>query len=49
MIAFNFCQPLLMNRVIKLSTEVITDWTNNVGYGLIGAYFLVYMGIAVRI
>ena len=43
----SFCQPFLINKAIILSVEPVTDKTNNVGYGLIGAYFLVYTGIAV--
>jgi ATP-binding cassette subfamily C (CFTR/MRP) protein 1 len=47
LIAFNFCQPVLINRAILLSVEDVDDWTDHVGYGLIGAYILVYIGIAV--
>ena len=46
--ALNFCQPFLINRAIRLSQEAIDNGTTQVGYGLIGAYFLVYVGIAVR-
>ncbi|KAJ5832236.1 hypothetical protein N7474_000547, partial [Penicillium riverlandense] len=46
-VAFNFCQPLLLTRSLKFFEEPITSYTNNVGYGLIGAYFLVYVGLAV--
>jgi ATP-binding cassette subfamily C (CFTR/MRP) protein 1 len=49
LIALTFCQPLLINRAVILSGEDVTDWTTNVGYGLIGAYILVYVGIAVCI
>ena len=45
--ALNFCQPFLINRAIRLSQEPITDETTQIGYGLIGAYFFVYVGIAV--
>ncbi|KAK5651320.1 hypothetical protein OQA88_12616 [Cercophora sp. LCS_1] len=45
--ALMFCQPFLINRTIRLSQEAITDETEQTGYGLIGAYFLVYVGIAV--
>lgn len=48
LIAFTFCQPLLINRSIKLSNEPVTEQTTKYGYGLIGAYVLVYTGIAVR-
>lgn len=46
MIAFNFCQPFLVQRTISLSQEPVNKATTNVGHGLIGAYFLVYCGIA---
>ncbi|KAH8602264.1 P-loop containing nucleoside triphosphate hydrolase protein [Bisporella sp. PMI_857] len=45
--AFNFCQPFLLERAIRLSAEPINQDTNNYGYGLIGAYILVYIGIAI--
>lgn len=48
LIAFNFCQPFLINSAINLSQEPVNDRTTNNGYGLIGAYILVYIGIAVR-
>ncbi|AEO64844.1 uncharacterized protein THITE_35966 [Thermothielavioides terrestris NRRL 8126] len=47
LIALNFCQPFLINHAIKLSQEAINDETTQRGYGLIGAYLLVYVGIAV--
>lgn len=47
LIALNFSQPFLINRAIKLSNEPISEETTNIGYGLIGAYILVYTGIAV--
>ena len=47
--ALVFCQPFLINRAVKLSQEPITTETTQYGYGLIGAYFLVYVGIAVRL
>jgi ATP-binding cassette, subfamily C (CFTR/MRP), member 1 len=47
LIALNFCQPFLINRAIKLSEEPITEATTKIGYGLIGAYVFVYVGIAV--
>ncbi|KAM7200841.1 hypothetical protein V8F20_005083 [Naviculisporaceae sp. PSN 640] len=45
--ALNFSQPFLINRAIRLSQEPITHETTQIGYGLIGAYFFVYVGIAV--
>lgn len=47
--AFNFCQPFLLARAIELSAQPINHETNNYGYGLIGAFVLVYLGIAVCI
>jgi ATP-binding cassette subfamily C (CFTR/MRP) protein 1 len=47
LIAFSFCQPLLINRAIYLSVDDVTPWTTQVGYGLIGAYIIVYVGAAV--
>ncbi len=45
--ALSFCQPFLINHAITLSQDQITNETTQKGYGLIGAYFLVYVGIAV--
>ncbi len=45
--ALSFCQPFLINHAITLSQEQISNETTQRGYGLIGAYFLVYVGIAV--
>ncbi|KAF2873543.1 P-loop containing nucleoside triphosphate hydrolase protein [Massariosphaeria phaeospora] len=47
LIAFNFCQPFLINRAIAYSSEPNTSQTSNIGYGLIGAYVLVYVGISI--
>ena len=47
LIAFNFCQPFLIQRAISFSSRSKSEDPNDVGYGLIGAYFLVYTGIAV--
>ena len=44
---FTFCQPFLITRAIDLSQEPATQASLNDGYGLIGAYFIVYLGIAV--
>lgn len=46
-VAFNFCQPLLLTRSLKFFEEPVNSYTNDIGYGLIGAYFLVYVGLAV--
>jgi ATP-binding cassette subfamily C (CFTR/MRP) protein 1 len=47
--AFNFCQPFLIERAIKLSLEPVDKTTTQYGLGLIGAYVFVYCGIAVSI
>ena len=47
LIAFNFCQPFLIQRAISFSSQSKVQDPNNIGYGLIGAYFLVYSGIAI--
>ncbi|KAL5115336.1 hypothetical protein ACEQ8H_006781 [Pleosporales sp. CAS-2024a] len=47
LIGFNFCQPFLINRAVKFSQQPVTPQTTNIGYGLIGAYFLVFLGMAV--
>ncbi|KAF2731990.1 ABC multidrug transporter-like protein [Polyplosphaeria fusca] len=47
LIAFNFCQPFLINRAISYTEEQDHSQTKNIGYGLIGAYILVYVGIAI--
>ncbi len=47
LVGLNFSQPFLINTAINLSAEPVNDQTTNIGYGLIGAYALVYIGIAV--
>ncbi|KAL4924344.1 putative ABC multidrug transporter [Aspergillus undulatus] len=47
LVALNFCQPLLLHRSLSFSTEPVSSATNNIGYGLIGAYILVYVGLGV--
>ena len=47
LVVFNVSQPLLIRRVIDFLNEPENDDTRNVGYGLIGAYVLVYAGLAV--
>ncbi|KAJ5279863.1 hypothetical protein N7478_005235 [Penicillium angulare] len=46
-VAFNFSQPLLLTRSLSYFNEPVNQATNNIGYGLIGAYALVYLGLAV--
>ncbi|PVH92952.1 hypothetical protein DM02DRAFT_697942, partial [Periconia macrospinosa] len=47
LIAFNFCQPFLIHKAVTFSQQSVTTQTSNIGYGLIGAYILVFVGIAV--
>ena len=47
LVAFTFCQPFLITRAIDLSTQPVTQASMNDGYGLIGAYLIVYVGIAI--
>lgn len=47
LIGFNFCQPFLINRAVKYSEDAPSAQGDNIGYGLIGAYILVFVGIAV--
>jgi hypothetical protein len=47
LIGFMYSQPFLINRAIKLSVEPVNEQTTNYGYGLIGAYVIVYIGMAV--
>jgi len=48
LVAFNISQPFLINRAINFIDTSKTVQPNNVGYGLIGAFALVYIGIAVN-
>lgn len=48
LLAFTFCQPLLLRRLLDYLNNSDAE-TENIGYGLIGAYFVVYAGLAVRI
>ncbi|PLB43887.1 ABC multidrug transporter [Aspergillus steynii IBT 23096] len=47
LVGLNVCQPLLLHRSLSFSAEPDTSNTTNAGYGLIGAYILVYTGMAV--
>ena len=44
-VAFTLCQPLLLRRLLKFLADDERD--PNVGYGLVGAYGVVYAGMAV--
>ena len=45
--ALNICQPLLLERSLSFSEQPVNKSTDNIGYGLIGAYILVYIGLGV--
>lgn len=45
LVAFTFCQPLLINRFLGFLQS--PEESINTGYGLIGAYAVVYLGLAV--
>jgi Na+/proline symporter len=47
LIVFTMCQPLLLNRFISYLSEPKGPESANVGYGLIAAYGVVYLGLAV--
>lgn len=47
LIGFNFCQPLLIRRFTEYLQQPVTENTTNQGYGLIGAYGIVYLGITI--
>lgn len=45
--AFTISQPFLVQRVLDFTSAPPSDSDRNTGYGLIGAYAIVYIGIAV--
>ncbi|KAL2817069.1 hypothetical protein BDW59DRAFT_175603 [Aspergillus cavernicola] len=47
MIGFTFAQPFLISSAISLAASTSTDEYDSYGYGLIGAYAIVYTGIAI--
>lgn len=47
LVGFRNCQPFLINALISLLSEKRTNLIKRKGHGLIAAYVLVYMGIAV--
>ena len=49
LIGFTISQPLLVNRLLNYLSEPKTPENINVGYGIIAAYGVVYIGIAVCI
>lgn len=46
-IALLYCQPFLINLAISIASEPETSLSRNSGYGLIGAYAIVYVGEAI--
>ncbi|KAL9085185.1 MAG: hypothetical protein Q9165_007716 [Trypethelium subeluteriae] len=44
---FMYCQPFLIDTAVNLSVAPIDAQSTNNGYGLIGAFILVYVGIAI--
>jgi hypothetical protein len=46
LLALTFCQPLLLRRLLDYLKHADVE-DKNIGYGLIGAYFVVYFGLAV--
>ncbi|KAK8091117.1 multidrug resistance protein [Apiospora phragmitis] len=47
LVGFNYAQPFLIDRAIRLITEAANEETTNDGRGLIGATALIYLGIAI--
>ncbi|EZF57089.1 hypothetical protein H103_00504 [Trichophyton rubrum CBS 288.86] len=47
LIVLTICQPILLNRLLDYLTESSEPKEKDIGYGLIGAYALVYFGIAI--
>ncbi len=43
-----FCQPLLLKRIVDFVGQPDSDVKTSIGYGLIGATALVYLGNGVR-
>jgi ATP-binding cassette subfamily C (CFTR/MRP) protein 1 len=49
LIAFTLCQPLLLNKFINFLEDPDGQEGVNIGYGLIGAYGTIYLGISVSL
>ncbi|KAF4629350.1 hypothetical protein G7Y89_g8798 [Cudoniella acicularis] len=47
LVGFKFSQPLLINRAISLIEEPETSTNRNIGYAIIGATALIYLGLAI--
>ncbi|RDA85904.1 hypothetical protein CP532_2703 [Ophiocordyceps camponoti-leonardi (nom. inval.)] len=43
---FSFSQPYLIQRVLDFTTQPENPNTNNISYGLVGAYAIVYIGLS---
>lgn len=48
-IGFTFCQPFLISATLSWAEKDADSNDMNQGYGLIGAWFLVFIGLAVRL
>lgn len=46
-VAFTLCQPLLLRRLLNYLSNRGQNENPSIGYGLIGAYGVVYTGMAV--
>lgn len=46
LIGFTFCQPFLINSMLSYLEQPAASRDHNIGYGLIGATVLIYLGIA---
>lgn len=49
LIGFNFAQPFLITTAVRYIQEPVNKANNNVGYGLMGATILIYLGISASI
>lgn len=49
LVGFTFAQPFLFTRAIDYLSQQNHDSDDNIGYGLIGATFIIYAGIAVSV
>ncbi|KAL2000414.1 hypothetical protein VTN02DRAFT_3098 [Thermoascus thermophilus] len=49
LMGLKFAQPFLIHQAITLASSPVTKTYSNIGYGLIGAYILVYFGIGVSL
>jgi hypothetical protein len=47
LLGFTFAQPFLINQTVIFVSQSVEEATQNTGYGLIGAFALVYIGLAV--